>query len=138
MEAKRRDVTIHKKILREIADIEAFIANETEESFAQSRLAQKAVMMTLINIAELSKSFSLQRAAFPGKRFVACAISPPTSMKLFVLPTSGLRLRRMCLRSKTNCWRTRRRKIPDRFSIKLHFQECAARGKRHGRLGLFY
>ena len=41
MEAKRRDVTIHKKILREIADIEAFIANETEESFEQSRLAQK-------------------------------------------------------------------------------------------------
>ena len=58
MEAKRRDVTIRKKILREIADIEAFIANETEESFEQSRLAQKAVMMTLINIAELSKSFS--------------------------------------------------------------------------------
>ncbi len=28
MEAKRRDVTIRKKILREIADIEAFIANE--------------------------------------------------------------------------------------------------------------
>ena len=44
----------------------------------------------------------------------------------------------MCLRSKTNCWRTHRRKIPDRFSIKLHFQECAARSKRHGRLGLFY
>ena len=58
MEAKRRDVTIRKKILREIADIEAFIANETGESFEQSRLAQKAVMMTLINIAELSKSFS--------------------------------------------------------------------------------
>ena len=57
MEAKRRDVAIRKKILREIADIEAFIANETEESFAQSRLAQKAVMMTLIN-SELSKSFS--------------------------------------------------------------------------------
>lgn len=44
----------------------------------------------------------------------------------------------MCLRSKTNCWRTHRRKIPDRFSIKLHFQECAARSKRHGRLGLFH
>ena len=58
MEAKRRDITIRKKILREISDIEAFIANETAESFTQSRLAQKAVMMTLINIAELSKSFS--------------------------------------------------------------------------------
>ena len=44
----------------------------------------------------------------------------------------------MCLRLKTNCWRTRRRKIPDRFSIKLHFLECAARGNRYGRLGLFY
>jgi uncharacterized protein with HEPN domain len=34
------------------------LPTKTEESFAQSRLAQKAVMMTLINIAELSKSFS--------------------------------------------------------------------------------
>lgn len=58
METKRRDITVRKKILSEIADIEAFIVNETEESFMQSRLAQKAVMMTLINIAELSKSFS--------------------------------------------------------------------------------
>ena len=40
MEAKRRDVAIRKKILREIADIEAFIAYVTEVSFAQSSLAQ--------------------------------------------------------------------------------------------------
>lgn len=58
MEHKQRDRIIREKILREIADIESFTCGMTDDAFYQSRVAQKAVMMSLINIGELSKSFS--------------------------------------------------------------------------------
>ena len=58
MEHKERDNVIRKKILNEILDIESFINGFNMETFTGSRLAQTAVVMSLINIGELSKSFS--------------------------------------------------------------------------------
>ncbi len=58
MDHKEKDIIIRKKILREITDIRSFISNMNESDFAQSRVTQKAVMMSLLNIGELSKSFS--------------------------------------------------------------------------------
>lgn len=58
MENRERDAIIKKKILNEIADIEAFVSALDESGFCQSRIAQKAVMMSLINIGELSKALS--------------------------------------------------------------------------------
>lgn len=57
MEHKDRDAIIRKKILNEIVDINSFIHGMTEADFTGSRVAQKAVMMSLLNIGELSKSF---------------------------------------------------------------------------------
>ncbi len=71
MRTRERDETLRKKILREIADIEAFTAGMTLEGFCAARIAQKAVMMSLMNIGELSKSFSdaylAQTAMIPWK-----------------------------------------------------------------------
>lgn len=58
MEHRERDTILRKKILSEIADIEAFTAEMRDVDFYASKLAQKAVMMSLINIGELSKSFT--------------------------------------------------------------------------------
>lgn len=58
MEHKERDIIIRKKILAEIADINAFVGPLCEEEFTHSRVVQKAVMMSLLNIGELSKAFS--------------------------------------------------------------------------------
>jgi len=58
MEHKQRDTLVRKKMLAEIADIEAFISGQSEAEFEASKLTQKAVMMSLINIGELSKAFS--------------------------------------------------------------------------------
>lgn len=58
MEYRERDVIIRKKMLGEIADIKSFVQGMSEEDFYHSRVAQKAVMMSLLNIGELSKSFS--------------------------------------------------------------------------------
>lgn len=58
MTHNERDSVIRTKILNEIADIEAFTNGLNEESFAASKIAQKAVVMSMINIGELSKAFS--------------------------------------------------------------------------------
>lgn len=58
MEHSKRDSILREKILGENADIEAFTAGMSREDFFDSKVAQKAVMMSLINIGELSKSFS--------------------------------------------------------------------------------
>jgi len=58
VEANNRDATITKKILIEIDDINKFIDKMTEESFYEDVKTQKAVVMSLINIGELSKSFT--------------------------------------------------------------------------------
>ncbi|MEG1813103.1 MAG: HepT-like ribonuclease domain-containing protein [Clostridia bacterium] len=58
MSHEKRDTIILKKVLSEIADIEAFVTEMTDEDFCTTKIAQKAVTMSLINIGELSKSFS--------------------------------------------------------------------------------
>lgn len=58
MERRERDSILRKRILAEIADIESFTAGMKEEDFYRSKAAQKAVMMSLINIGKLSKSFT--------------------------------------------------------------------------------
>jgi uncharacterized protein with HEPN domain len=57
-DANKRDEIITKKILIEIGDINKFIDKMTEEDFYNDVKTQKAVIMSLINIGELSKSFS--------------------------------------------------------------------------------
>jgi len=58
VDVSRRDAIVCKKILREISDIESFIAGMAEESFYADVKTQKAVVMSLINIGELTKSLS--------------------------------------------------------------------------------
>lgn len=57
MEHKERNDRIRLKILEEIADIESFSGNN-EGDLLSNRMYQKAVVMSLINIGELSKSFT--------------------------------------------------------------------------------
>ena len=54
----KRDNTVASKILREIKDIKEFISGMTEAGFYDCIKTQKAVVMSLINIGELSKSFT--------------------------------------------------------------------------------
>jgi len=58
VDMNKKDEVIKKKILREIDDISKFIDKITEEDFYKDSKTQKAVIMSLINIGELSKSFS--------------------------------------------------------------------------------
>ncbi len=58
MEHKERNEVIRKKLLSEIADIEAFTQDRPAEELMADRMYQKAVVMSLINIGELSKSFT--------------------------------------------------------------------------------
>ena len=58
MEHEDRNETIRVKLLDEIADIEAFTAQRSMEELASDRMYQKAIVMSLINIGELSKSFT--------------------------------------------------------------------------------
>ena len=58
MEHKERNEQIRQKILAEIADIEAFSRQNDIKTLKADRMYQKAVVMSLINIGELSKSFT--------------------------------------------------------------------------------
>ena len=58
MSPDRRDTIIVKKLLKEINDIESFTAGIDAAGFEQSLIVQKAVVMSLINIGELSKKIS--------------------------------------------------------------------------------
>ena len=58
VDADKRNEIITKKILIEINDISKFIDKMTEEDFFKDVKTQKAVVMSLINIGELSKSFT--------------------------------------------------------------------------------
>ena len=58
MEHKERNDSIRTKILDEIADVEAFSEGRTAETLTGDRMWQKAVVKRLINIGELTKSFS--------------------------------------------------------------------------------
>jgi len=54
----RRDDIVAKKVIREIEDIQRYIVGMTSENFNMDDKTQKAVVMSLINIGELSKAFS--------------------------------------------------------------------------------
>jgi len=58
VDVNKRNEIITKKILGEIDDINKFIGKMTEEEFYNDAKTQKAIVMSLINIGELSKSFS--------------------------------------------------------------------------------
>lgn len=58
MEHKERNDQIRQKMLGEIADIEAFSQQRESDELRVNRMYQKAVVMSLINIGELSKSFT--------------------------------------------------------------------------------
>ena len=58
MEHKERNEIIRQKILSEIADIEEFTAGKSPDELKADRMYQKAIVMSLINIGELSKSFT--------------------------------------------------------------------------------
>ena len=60
MEHDERNDTIRRKLLDEIADIEAFTAQRAVDELASDRMYQKAIVMSLINIGELSKSFTAE------------------------------------------------------------------------------
>ena len=55
---KSRDETITRKILSEISDIRMFTEGMDESAFLADVKTQKAVVMSLINIGELSKSYT--------------------------------------------------------------------------------
>lgn len=55
---RSKDNVITQKILSEIADISRFICDMPEEAYYSDVLVQKAVVMSLINIGELSKNYS--------------------------------------------------------------------------------
>ena len=58
MEHKERNESIRLKMLDEIADIEAFSKGRNTAELTADKMWQKAVIMSLINIGELSKAFT--------------------------------------------------------------------------------
>ncbi|MBQ8972840.1 MAG: DUF86 domain-containing protein [Clostridia bacterium] len=58
MEHEERNEKIRVKMLDEIADFESFITNRPAADLFNDRMCQKAIVMSLINIGELSKSFT--------------------------------------------------------------------------------
>lgn len=58
MEHEERNENIRLKLLDEIADIEAFTAGRSASDVLADKMYQKAIVMSLINIGELSKSFT--------------------------------------------------------------------------------
>lgn len=55
---KDKDNILTEKLLKEIQDIRSFIAGMTFAEYACNTMAQKAVVMSIINIGELSKAYS--------------------------------------------------------------------------------
>lgn len=58
MEHEERNEKIRVKMLNEIADIEAFTTDRPTADLLNDKMCQKAIVMSLINIGELSKSFT--------------------------------------------------------------------------------
>ena len=90
MSVEARDAALVRGILREIDDIEAFIEGQTEEDFARSRIAQKAVVMSLINIGyprACLMIFSRRRGRFHGAK--TCPPCAPRSKARFNKPPSA-------------------------------------------------
>lgn len=58
MEHEERNNNIRLKMLDEIADIDAFTHGRAVDDLIADKMWQKAVVMSLINIGELSKAFT--------------------------------------------------------------------------------
>ncbi len=58
MEHEARNEAIRRKMLDEIADIQAFIAGRPVADLLSDRMCRKAIVMRLINIGELFRSFT--------------------------------------------------------------------------------
>ena len=58
MEHEDRNPYIRECILKEIDDIHRFLDGMTEDEFCANNMCQKAVVMSLVNIGELSKSLT--------------------------------------------------------------------------------
>ena len=58
MEHEERNESIRLKMLDEIADIDAFTHGRAVDDLIADKMWQKAVVMSLINIGELSKAFT--------------------------------------------------------------------------------
>ena len=63
MEHENRDEVIRKKVLNEINEISQFTCAADESDFLANKMMQKAVIMSLINIGELTKAFSEEYTA---------------------------------------------------------------------------
>jgi len=72
---KDRDGIVTAKILKEIDDIHSFVSGMTFSEYERNSMAQKAVVMSIINIGELSKAYSdafrAQYAHIPWKQIQA-------------------------------------------------------------------
>lgn len=58
MKRRSRDAAVAQSILREINDVDDFLRGVSEQAFLDSRLLQKAVVMSLLNIGEQTKGFT--------------------------------------------------------------------------------
>ena len=58
MEHEERNSQIRAKLLDEITDIESFTFNRSLSDLLDDRMCQKAIVMSLINIGELSKALT--------------------------------------------------------------------------------
>jgi len=58
VEISTRDTIVARKIINEIDVVNEFISEMTVEDFYEDNKTQRAVSMTLINIGELTKSFT--------------------------------------------------------------------------------
>jgi len=93
MEHEERNRTILQKMLSEIEDIEAFLAGRSAADLMGDRMCQKAIVMSLINIGELSKSFtesylgSMPERKYHGRLSVAFAILPRINTASLILRT---------------------------------------------------
>ena len=58
MAHRERNGMIRRKMLEEIADIEAFTTSRSAAELTSDRMWRKAVVMSLINIGELTKACS--------------------------------------------------------------------------------
>jgi uncharacterized protein with HEPN domain len=58
VDPNKRNAVIIRKIIREVNDIYCFVSDMTEDEFYGDIKTQKAVVMSLINIGELTKVFT--------------------------------------------------------------------------------
>lgn len=58
MKPRERDAEVCRRIIKEIGDVEHMLAGHTEKEFLDSTVLQKATVMSLLNIGELTKSFT--------------------------------------------------------------------------------